>query len=115
MIANAKKKTNVEDVYDGFTELLSLDVTQERISAADAKEVTQYIESAASTALDMRETKKVLRESRRRVGKKARVAPAVDSKREVVRIESDHDWVEQDLTKYLPLRGRLASDIFNGC
>ena len=76
--------------------------------------MTQYIESVASKALDMREAKKVLREARQRVANNARVAAAAGRKRKVVRIESDHDWSEQDLTQYLPSRGRITNDIFNG-
>ena len=105
----------MEDVYDGCKELLGLDVTQECINPADKKEVTQYIESAASKALDIQETKPVLRETRQRVAKQARIAPAVGRNRKASIIESDHDWAEQDLTKYLPSRGCLMKDIFNGC
>ena len=101
----------VEFVNDGCTELLGLDVTQERINATDKKEVTQYIKSAASKALHMRETNKVLREARQRVAKKARVAPGVGRKCKAIIIEPGHPWPEQDLTKYLPLRGRLTKDI----
>jgi hypothetical protein len=63
-----------EDVDDhGCTELLGLDATQECINASDKKEVTQYIDSAASKALDTQETKNVLREARQRAAKKAKV------------------------------------------
>ena len=54
----------VEDVYDGRAELVGLDVAQECINAADKKEATQYMESAASKVVDAREIKKVLREGR---------------------------------------------------
>ena len=103
----------VADVDDGRTELLGLDVTQECINPADKKEVTQYIESAASKALDIQETKPVLRETRQRVAKQARIAPAVGRNRKASIIESDHDWAEQDLKKYLSSRGRLTKDIFS--
>ena len=89
LFANAWNKV-VEGVDDGCTQLLGLDVTPECMNAADKKEVTQYIESAASKALDGGETKKVLRETRPRVAKHARVVPAVGRKHNVVIIESDH-------------------------
>jgi len=51
----------VEDVDDGCTELLGLGATQECIIAAVNKEVAQYIESAASRALDARGTSRCYR------------------------------------------------------
>ena len=77
--------------------------------------LTHYIESAASKALNVRATTKVLREARQRVAKQAMVAPAAGRNRKVVIIESDHAWVAQALTKYLPSRGRPTKDTFNGC
>ena len=73
-----------EDIVDGCTELLGLYVAQECVNAADKKEVTQYIESAASKAFGMGDTNNVLREARQRVVKKARFAPAIGRKRKVV-------------------------------
>ena len=44
---------------------------------------------ATSKALAVRDTRKVLRETRHRVAKKARVAPAVGRTRKAVRIEPE--------------------------
>ena len=112
-IANYWKHV-LKDVYDRCTELIDLDVKQECINAADKKEVTQYIDSAAFKALDMRETTKVLREARQRVAKKigslqrlARSARLSQSSPIMIgRINT--------YTKYLPSRGRLAKDVCNG-
>ena len=89
----------VEDLADGWTELLGHVVTQERTRAADKQEVMSHIESAASKARAVSEAKEVLRETRQRVASEAKVAPAVGRQRRVAEIEPDHDWSEQHLTK----------------
>ena len=65
----------VEDVDGGCVEFLGLDVTQACINAADKKEVTQYIEGAASKGLGL---------TRQRAAKQAKAAPAVGKKRTLV-------------------------------
>jgi hypothetical protein len=62
----------VEVVDDWCTELLGRDVTQECINPADKQEVTQYIESSASEARAVSDTKELLRKARQRLARQVR-------------------------------------------
>ena len=63
----------------------------------------------------MRGANKVLRETRQQIAKQAMGVSAAARTCKAVRIESDHAFTQEAVAKYLPKRGRLTKDVFNGC
>ena len=92
-------------------------VVQECFETSDRSEINQFLHAQHTKDDALKSIKEVLQAARQRLQAKRRKTGTASTGRlrKPVAFPSDVVWTESAAMKYVPARGRIRKDVFNGC